>query len=168
MPALEELIGEEYVLNIGITGHGDEKLAFLEQNMGLVQQFLEMGFNGSHIYSIVCGPEWREKLGNIIQNYKPVWKPLGFTGSNLAQIVAYADWKDKLDRISRDYERVWKPLGLQPTHIAQITRGKGWSNKLDWLQTKYAASTYTPVKIAQILQKADWKEILGSSAAAVA
>ncbi len=168
MPTLEELIGAEHADDIAATGSGDEKVAFLEENSGLVRQLLEMGFNGSHMYEVLHGSEWKEKFVRVSRDYKGVWKPLGFTGSHLAQIVFGAGWEEKLDRISSNYETVWKPLGFTPSHIAKIVRGKGWEQKLQWIDTRYAESGYTPAEVPRIMAKKNWVERLGYETTAVA
>ena len=161
MPTLEELVGEEHLLNIAISGDGDTKVAFLKQNVSLLEALTTLEFNGYHIQLIVHGDGWQEKLNWVRGNYQNVLQPMGFNGSHVAKIVVGADWEDKLNWVRDNYQNVLQPMGFKPAHAAQILRNKGWEEKLEWIANNYQNSPYTPVEIARKMLKRDWKSQVG-------
>mgnify|MGYP001618551691 CR=1 FL=1 len=163
MPTLEELIGVDHLLDITISGHGDAKVAFLEQNISLLEVLTTLGFNGYHIQLITHGDGWQEKLNWVRDNYQNVLQPMGFNGYHVSQIVIGADWEEKLDWVRDNYQNVLQPMGFEPTHAAKILRSKGCEDKIDWLKKNYENSTYTQAEVARIMPSKDWLQRMNYS-----
>lgn len=128
-----ELLGKEYVDKYLPLIHGGlgkvgrlkgENIVHLLENPLLVDMLLNLGLKGPKSYSLIAD---QERLGWMMNNYKPVFEENGFTPSQSWIILRRRDWRDIVEWIEKNFNPDEHPTEYV---TGVIYKGRGWQERL--------------------------------------